>query len=122
MRNPKVGDRVQVLQIGGVADLKTAALFREPQIVEAITKVPVDDGELEQVELEGCPYAVLASDVTEFPARQSFEDAVRLIETLPLTWKPAILKRLVETCGDAINCPVQFVERVVTEQTEREKD
>lgn len=112
MRNPSVGDRVQILRVPGVADLDLATRLREPQVIERI------DGE--SIYVEGWDYAVRAEDLAPAPL-QSFSDLEHIIRSLPVTWKPAVLKLLVENCTDAINCPVQFVERVVTEQTEREK-
>lgn len=113
MRNPSVGDRVQILRVPGVADLDLATRLREPQVIERI------DGE--SIYVEGWDYAVRAEDLAVAPM-QRFEDVEHIIRSLPMTWKPAVLKLLVETCGDAINCPVQFVEGVVTEQTRREKE
>jgi len=113
MRNPEVGDRVQILRVPGIADLDLCTRLREPQVIERI------DGE--SIYVEGWDYAVRAEDLAPAPMR-SFSDLEHIIRALPVTWKPAVLRLLVETCGDAINCPVQFVERVVTEQTQREKE
>ena len=116
MLNPKVGDRVQVLRIPGIVTTELGNVLREPQTIERIVTEGSDKG----VYVEGCHFALEEKDLLEWPY-ESFDQILERIELLPTTWKPAILKKLIETCGDAIVCPVQFAEQVVTEQTARLK-